>query len=77
MGLISGMVMRMLTGIALMAGWSYMMRYRSSKRVAKAVDIKLLNSLNKKDMKKICGENCPEWISFPVSKIDRLRTKRS
>ncbi|KAL3616588.1 hypothetical protein CASFOL_039978 [Castilleja foliolosa] len=66
MGLISGMVMGMLIGIALMAGWSYMMRYRSSKRVTKAVDIKLLSSLNKEDMKKICGENCPEWISFPV-----------
>ncbi|GFP82301.1 synaptotagmin-4 [Phtheirospermum japonicum] len=66
MGLLSGMVMGMLTGIALMAGWNYMMRYRSSKRVAKAVDIKLLSSLNKEDMKKICGENCPEWISFPV-----------
>ncbi|KAL3649501.1 hypothetical protein CASFOL_005904 [Castilleja foliolosa] len=66
MGLISGMVMGILTGIALMAGWNYMMRYRSSKRVAKAVDIKLLSSMNKEDMKKICGENCPEWISFPV-----------
>ncbi|KAI3444651.1 hypothetical protein Pfo_001316 [Paulownia fortunei] len=66
MGLISGMVMGMLFGIGLMAGWKYMMQYRSSKRVAKAVDIKLLSSLKKEDMKKICGENCPEWISFPV-----------
>lgn len=31
-----------------------------------AVDIKLLSSLNREDMRKICGENCPEWISFPV-----------
>ncbi|KAL6569417.1 hypothetical protein OROMI_013931 [Orobanche minor] len=66
MGLITGLVMGMLTGIALMAGWNYMMRYRSSQRVSKAVDIKLLSSLKKEDMKKICGENCPEWISFPV-----------
>ncbi|KAK6162417.1 hypothetical protein DH2020_002258 [Rehmannia glutinosa] len=58
--------MGMLFGIGLMAGWKYMMGYRSSKRVAKAVDIKLLSSLKKEDMKKICGENCPEWISFPV-----------
>ncbi|PIN06541.1 hypothetical protein CDL12_20913 [Handroanthus impetiginosus] len=66
MGLISGMVMGMLFGIALMAGWKYMIGYRSSKRVAKAVDVKLLSSLNREDMKKICGENLPEWISFPV-----------
>ncbi|KAK4418725.1 Synaptotagmin-5 [Sesamum alatum] len=66
MGLISGMVMGMLFGIALMAGWKYMMQHRGTKRVAKAVDIKLLSSLNREDMKKICGENLPEWISFPV-----------
>ncbi|KAL0464698.1 UNVERIFIED_CONTAM: Synaptotagmin-5 [Sesamum latifolium] len=60
------MVMGMLFGIALMAGWKYMMQYRGTKRVAKAVDIKLLSSLNREDMKKICGENLPEWISFPV-----------
>ncbi|KAL7121195.1 hypothetical protein ACP275_02G168400 [Erythranthe tilingii] len=66
MGLISGMVMGMVFGIALMAGWKYMMGYRSRKRVAKAIDIKLLSSLSKEDMKKICGENCPDWISFPV-----------
>lgn len=35
MGLISGMVMGTIVGIALMAGWSRMMRYRSTKRVAK------------------------------------------
>ncbi|KAK1376273.1 putative Calcium lipid binding protein [Heracleum sosnowskyi] len=66
MGLISGILMGMVTGIALMAGWSRMMKYRSNKRIAKAVDIKLLGSLNRDDLKKICGENFPEWISFPV-----------
>ncbi|CDP17806.1 unnamed protein product [Coffea canephora] len=49
-----------------MAGWQHMMRYRSKKRIAKAVDIKLLSSLDRDDLKKICGENYPEWISFPV-----------
>lgn len=53
-------------GIALMAGWARMMRYRSAKRVAKAADVKLLASLNRDDLKKICGDNLPEWISFPV-----------
>ncbi|KAG2723317.1 hypothetical protein I3843_02G142800 [Carya illinoinensis] len=66
MGLISGIFMGMIFGIALMAGWKQMMRYRSTKRVAKAVDIKLLGSLNRDDLRKICGENFPEWISFPV-----------
>ncbi|XP_027115019.1 synaptotagmin-5 [Coffea eugenioides] len=66
MGLISGVVMGMVFGIALMAGWQHMMRYRSKKRIAKAVDIKLLSSLDRDDLKKICGENFPEWISFPV-----------
>ncbi|KAL2477780.1 Calcium-dependent lipid-binding (CaLB domain) family protein [Forsythia ovata] len=66
MGLISGMLMGIVFGIALMAGWKHMMRYRSNKRIAKAVDIKSLSSLNRDDLKKICGENFPEWISFPV-----------
>ncbi|KAL3517052.1 hypothetical protein ACH5RR_023954 [Cinchona calisaya] len=66
MGLISGVLMGMIFGIGLMAGWQRMMRYRSNKRVAKAVDIKLLGSLSRDDLKKICGENFPEWISFPV-----------
>ncbi|KAF3442275.1 hypothetical protein FNV43_RR16191 [Rhamnella rubrinervis] len=66
MGLISGILMGMIFGIALMAGWRHMMRYRSTKRVAKAVDIKLLGSLDRDDLKKICGDNFPEWISFPV-----------
>ncbi|XP_073122813.1 calcium-dependent lipid-binding protein-like [Henckelia pumila] len=66
MGIISGMFMGILSGIALMAGWQYMMRYRSNKRIAKAVDIKLLSSLDRDDLKKICGDNFPEWISFPV-----------
>lgn len=66
MGLISGILMGTIFGIAIMAGWRQMMRYRSSKRIAKAVDIKLLGCLNRDDLKKICGDNFPEWISFPV-----------
>ncbi|PSS11736.1 Synaptotagmin-4 like [Actinidia chinensis var. chinensis] len=66
MGLISGIFMGTIFGIALMAGWRHMMRYRGNKRVAKAVDIKLLGSLSRDDLKKICGDNFPEWISFPV-----------
>ncbi|XP_038979230.1 synaptotagmin-5 [Phoenix dactylifera] len=66
MGLISGMVVGMAVGIALVAGWSRMMRYRSTQRVAKAVDIKLLGSLTRDDLKKLCGDNYPEWISFPA-----------
>ncbi|XP_078174363.1 calcium-dependent lipid-binding (CaLB domain) family protein [Carex rostrata] len=65
MGLVSGMVMGAIVGIALMAGWSRMMRYRSTKRVSKAADIKLLGSLSRDDLKKLCGDNFPEWISFP------------
>ncbi|KAK6920228.1 Synaptotagmin, SMP domain [Dillenia turbinata] len=66
MGLISGILLGMVFGVALMAGWNHMMRYRSAKRVSKAVDIKLLGCLNRDDLKKICGDNFPEWISFPV-----------
>ncbi|KAK7340146.1 hypothetical protein VNO77_20840 [Canavalia gladiata] len=66
MGLFSGIFLGMAFGIALMAAWQRMMQYRSAKRIAKAVDIKLLGSLNRDDLKKICGDNFPEWISFPV-----------
>ncbi|KAL0373576.1 UNVERIFIED_CONTAM: Synaptotagmin-5 [Sesamum radiatum] len=66
MGLISGIVMGMMFGIGLMAGWKHMMEYRNKKRLAKAIDVKLLSSLNRDDLKKICGETFPCWISFPV-----------
>ncbi|XP_055808373.1 calcium-dependent lipid-binding protein-like isoform X2 [Solanum dulcamara] len=31
-----------------------------------AVDVKQMASLNRDDLKKICGDTFPEWISFPV-----------
>uniref|UniRef100_A0A0E0AIN4 Uncharacterized protein n=1 Tax=Oryza glumipatula TaxID=40148 RepID=A0A0E0AIN4_9ORYZ len=65
MGLISGMVMGMVVGVALMAGWSRVMQRRSRRRIAKAADIKVLGSLGRDDLKKLCGDNFPEWISFP------------
>ncbi|CAI0385546.1 unnamed protein product [Linum tenue] len=66
MGLLSGIFLGIAFGIGLMAGWNHMMKYRSNKRVSKAVDMKLLGTLNRDDLKKICGDNFPEWISFPV-----------
>jgi hypothetical protein len=30
-----------------------------------AADIKALGSLGRDDLKKLCGDNFPEWISFP------------
>ncbi|KAL8227887.1 hypothetical protein R6Q57_015471 [Mikania cordata] len=66
MGLISGILIGTIFGIAIMAGWRQMMIYRSNKRISKAVDIKLLGCLNRDDLRKICGDNFPEWISFPV-----------
>ncbi|XP_019161057.1 PREDICTED: synaptotagmin-4-like [Ipomoea nil] len=66
MGLISGTLLGIMFGIGLMAIWRHVMRYRSTKRIAKAVDVKLMGSLNRDDLKKICGDNFPEWVSFPV-----------
>ncbi|KAH0456872.1 hypothetical protein IEQ34_014779 [Dendrobium chrysotoxum] len=66
MGFISGLVMGTLVGIALVAGWSRMMMRRSTKRISKAVDIKILGSLNRDDLRKLCGDKFPEWISFPA-----------
>ncbi|XP_016508700.1 calcium-dependent lipid-binding protein isoform X1 [Nicotiana tabacum] len=66
MGLISGILMGMIFGVGLMAAWKHMMRYRSAKRVSKAVEVKLMGSLNRDDLKKMCGDNFPEWISFPI-----------
>lgn len=65
MGLISGMVMGVMVGVALMAGWSRVMRRRSTKRIAKAADIKVLGALTRDDLRKLCGDSFPEWISFP------------
>ncbi|TVU39434.1 hypothetical protein EJB05_12853 [Eragrostis curvula] len=65
MGLISGMLMGVVVGVALMAGWSSVMRRRNTKRIAKAADIKVLGALGRDDLKKLCGDNFPEWVSFP------------
>ncbi|XP_042756695.1 calcium-dependent lipid-binding protein [Lactuca sativa] len=66
MGFMSGMFLGALFGIGIMVGWRHMMRQRSKNRTAKASDIKLLGSLDREDLKKLCGDNFPEWISFPV-----------
>ncbi|KAL9245309.1 hypothetical protein vseg_018975 [Gypsophila vaccaria] len=66
MGLISGLMLGMMFGVALMAAWQRMMQHRSNKRTVKAADIKVLASLGREELKKICGDSFPEWISFPV-----------
>ncbi|CAH1412081.1 unnamed protein product [Lactuca virosa] len=66
MGFMSGMFLGALFGIGIMVGWRHMMRQRSKNRTSKAGDIKLLGSLDREDLKKLCGDNFPEWISFPV-----------
>jgi len=57
--------MGLVVGVVIMAGWSRVMQRRSRKRVTKAADIKVLGSLGRDDLKKLCGDNFPEWISFP------------
>ncbi|XP_074572439.1 calcium-dependent lipid-binding protein-like [Curcuma longa] len=49
-----------------MAGWNHMMNRRSAKRAAKAADIKLLASMGRDELKKLCGDSYPEWVSFPA-----------
>uniref|UniRef100_A0A0D6QWU7 C2 domain-containing protein n=1 Tax=Araucaria cunninghamii TaxID=56994 RepID=A0A0D6QWU7_ARACU len=66
MAVISGIVIGVIVGIAFMAAFSKVMVRRRVKRVAKAVDIALLGGLTRDDLKKICVDNYPEWISFPV-----------
>ncbi|CAN4097413.1 unnamed protein product [Withania somnifera] len=66
MALISGILMGMIFGVGLMAAWKHMTTYRSTKRISKAVEVNLMGSLNRDDLKKMCGDNFPEWISFPV-----------
>jgi hypothetical protein len=33
--------------------------------LTQAADIKVLGSLGRDDLKKLCGDNFPEWVSFP------------
>ncbi|XP_039043301.1 synaptotagmin-5-like [Hibiscus syriacus] len=37
-----------------------------TKLFIRAIDIRTLGSLSRDDLRKICGDNYPEWISFPV-----------
>ncbi|KAI3902027.1 hypothetical protein MKW98_013701 [Papaver atlanticum] len=74
----SELIIGILFGIALMAGWSHMMGRRSINRVAKAVDISFLGSIGRDDVKKICGDYYPEWISFPeYEQVKWLNTQLS
>ncbi|KAF7054637.1 hypothetical protein CFC21_062280 [Triticum aestivum] len=57
--------MGFILGVALIAGWASAMARRAHKRSAKAADVNVLGSLSREDLKKICGENLPQWISFP------------
>lgn len=57
--------MGFIVGVALIAGWAHAMSRRAHKRSAKAAEISALGSLNREDLRKICGENLPQWISFP------------
>ncbi|XP_057857227.1 calcium-dependent lipid-binding protein [Cryptomeria japonica] len=66
MGLISGIVFGIIVGISVMAGMKKAMAWRSLKRISKAVDVALLGGLNRDDLKRLCGDNYPEWISFPL-----------
>ncbi|XP_047318211.1 calcium-dependent lipid-binding protein-like [Impatiens glandulifera] len=66
MGLISGILTGIIIGIGIIYGWCQMMQHRSKKRIEKAVDMKLLGSLGRDELKKLCGDNFPEWVSFPV-----------
>lgn len=66
MGLISGIVFGIIVGIALMAGLKKAMARRSLKRISKAVEAALLGALNRDDLKRLCGDSYPEWISFPM-----------
>ncbi|KAK8565879.1 hypothetical protein V6N13_020954 [Hibiscus sabdariffa] len=66
MGLVSGILIGMILGILLMAACAYMVSYRSTMRMAKAAYIKAFGALNRDDVEKICGDNYPHWISFPV-----------
>ncbi|VAH88865.1 unnamed protein product [Triticum turgidum subsp. durum] len=80
MGFFSGIMLGFILGVALIAGWARAMARRAHKRSAKAsaparmlyidhcihaADVNVLGSLNREDLKKICGENLPQWISFP------------
>ncbi|KAM0898830.1 hypothetical protein ACQ4PT_021681 [Festuca glaucescens] len=65
MGFISGIFMGLIAGVALIFGLAHAMNRRAAKRSSKAADINVLGSLNREDLKKICGDNLPQWISFP------------
>ncbi|EMS53254.1 Extended synaptotagmin-2-A [Triticum urartu] len=76
MGFFSGIMLGIILGVALIAGWARAMARRAHKRSAKAsaparmlyIDHcihAMFGSLNREDLKKICGENLPQWISFP------------
>ncbi|KAJ7546329.1 hypothetical protein O6H91_08G035800 [Diphasiastrum complanatum] len=65
MGLVSGIFLGVVVGVALVALLNQSFKLRSKQRIAKAADIKLLGDLVQDDLKKLCGANYPSWISFP------------
>eukprot|EP00252_Welwitschia_mirabilis_P016978 TRINITY_DN3775_c0_g1_i1.p1 TRINITY_DN3775_c0_g1~~TRINITY_DN3775_c0_g1_i1.p1 ORF type:complete len:500 (+),score=108.31 TRINITY_DN3775_c0_g1_i1:235-1734(+) len=66
MGLISGLLLGVIVGVSAILLFSKSMKRRRVQRVAKAVDVSVLGRLDREDLKRLCGNNYPEWVSFPT-----------
>eukprot|EP00249_Psilotum_nudum_P021145 c27993_g1_i2 orf=555-2063(-) len=71
MGLLFGLAAGLLLGVVLMAGWDYAMNRRSRLRIFKAMHIAVLGEIGQDELKKLCGDNYPLWLSFPT--FERVR----
>ncbi|KAH8973496.1 hypothetical protein BDL97_01G050700 [Sphagnum fallax] len=61
-----GLVFGFVVGVGLMTGLHYCMLHRSRKRIQKIAAIRLLNSIQQDELRKLCGSSFPTWVSFPT-----------
>lgn len=66
MGLSFGLFIGFVLGIVLVAGWNYVMATRTRNRIFKAACLSFLGQISQDDVKKICNDNYPRWLSFPT-----------
>eukprot|EP00245_Coleochaete_scutata_P016853 TRINITY_DN804_c1_g1_i2.p1 TRINITY_DN804_c1_g1~~TRINITY_DN804_c1_g1_i2.p1 ORF type:complete len:508 (+),score=139.15 TRINITY_DN804_c1_g1_i2:72-1595(+) len=72
MGFVSYFMLGFLIGVGLIAGQLFVNKWRSGKRMRKAVEISQLGRLVLSEIKGICGpEETPNWINFP--EYERVR----
>ncbi|KAI5084727.1 hypothetical protein GOP47_0000896 [Adiantum capillus-veneris] len=66
MGLFFGLFSGFVVGLVLVASWSSNMAFRATNRFWKAACLLVLSQISQDEIKKLCSNSYPQWLSFPT-----------